>query len=224
MRMGFAEAVKAVREQRRLSKAELAERSGLAASYLSRLEAGDYRSPSIETLTAVAEGLEMDPRDLLVLGGYVPEEEGKVGLALAQDEIGRTAQDAIRRISEIAQAATEESQEGSGRASEGAGFDAETLAERLAARRELVGITANQVARRARVPVRQIMELEDGAMQREPSDLSRVLREGYGLSEREAELLILEMALHLVLRRHPAINDEQRRVIVDVAVATMGRN
>lgn len=222
--MGFAEAVKAVREQRRLSKAELAERSGLAASYLSRLEAGDYRSPSIETLTAVAEGLEMDPRDLLVLGGYVPEEESSAGLALAQDEISRTAQDAIRRIAEIAQAATEETKGGGNREEEGAGFDAESLAERLAARRELVGITVNQAARRARVPLRQILELEDGSMQREPSDLSRVLREGYGLSEREAELLIVEMALHLVLRRHPAINDEQRRVIVDVAVATMGRN
>ena len=121
--MGFAEAVKAVREQRRLSKAELAERSGLAASYLSRLEAGDYRSPSIETLTAVAEGLEMDPRDLLVLGGYVPEEESSAGLALAQDEISRTAQDAIRRIAEIAQAATEETKGGGNREEEGAGFD-----------------------------------------------------------------------------------------------------
>lgn len=222
--MGFAEAVKAVREQRRLSKAELAERSGLAASYLSRLEAGDYRSPSIDTLTAVAEGLEMDPRDLLVLGGYVPEEEIGAGLALAKDEIGRTAQDAIRRIAEIAQAANEESQDRDGQRAEGGGFDAESLAERLAARRELVGITVNQAARRARVPLRQIMELEDGTMQREPSDLRQVLTEGYGLSEREAELLMVEMALHLVLRRHPAIDDEQRRVIVDVAVATMGRN
>ena len=218
--MGFADAVKVMREQRHLTKAELAERSGLAPSYLSRLESGDYKSPSIETLVSIARGMEMDPRDLLVLSGYVPEDYGSTARVVAEEQVVRITQEAIRRISQVARdslnaTADKESISQSG------GFDAESLAEKLKQRRQLVGLTVNQVARRARVPLRQIADLADGSVQYEPPELRHILVSGYGLSDEEVGQVIMEMSLHSLLRRQPDLGESKRTMIVDVALAAM---
>ena len=220
--MGFAEAVKVMRQQRRLTKGELAQRSGLAASYVSRLESGAYRSPSIETLVAIARGLEMDPRDLLVLGGYVPDQLAAANRALTEDEIARVTQDAIRRISKLAEDALTGAREKVGAVPAGR-FDAESLGDNLAARRRLAGLSVNQIARRSRVPLSLVNQLERGEFEEEPAGLHQILRNGYGLSEHDVELLRIEMSLHSVLRGHPTLSPGQRLMTVDVAMAAMRR-
>ena len=220
--MGFSDAVKVMREQRRLTKAELAERSGVAASYLSRLEAGDYKSPSIETLVSISRGLEMDPRDLLVLAGYVPEDYAATARGLAEEQIIRLTQEAIRRISEVAKESLHASVEAD-LISRSGSFDPESLAEKLKQRRQLVGLTVNQAARRARVPLRQIGDLEEGALEYEPPELRHILGAGYGLTDREIGYVVLEMSLHSLLRRQPEVGESQRTMIVDVAIAAMRR-
>lgn len=220
--MGFADAVKVVREQRRITKAELAQRSGLAPSYLSRLESGEYKSPSIETMVSIARGLEMDPRDLLVLSGYVPEDLAKISRGVAEDQIIRITQESLRRIQEVAQNALTGSRNGD-RLSGADGFDARSLATKLTDRRDLLSLTTNQVARRSRVPLQLVKELEEGELEYEPPEFRRILRDGYGLSEQEVGLLRVEMSLHSVLRRHLNLSDAQRLMIVDVAVAAIRR-
>ena len=220
--MGFADAVKVMREQRHLTKAELAERSGLAPSYMSRLESGDYKSPSIETLVSIARGMEMDPRDLLVLSGYVPEDYVSAVRVVSEEQVVRITQEAIRRISEVARDSLNMSVDKES-ISQSGGFDPESLADKLTQRRQLVGLTINQVARRARVPQRQIGGLEDGTVEYEPPELRHILVSGYGLSDQEVSHLIIEMSLHSLLRRQPEVSESQRTMIVDVAIAAMRR-
>lgn len=220
--MGFSDAVKVMREQRRLTKAELAKRSGLAPSYLSRLESGDYKSPSIETLVSISRGLEMDPRDLLVLAGYIPEDYASTARRLAEEQVVRLTQEAIRRISEVARESLSASAE-TDSISRSGGFDPESLAEKLKQRRQLAGLTVNQAARRAKVPLRQIADLEEGSLEYEPPELRHILGAGYGLSDQEIGQMILEMSLHSLLRRQPEVGESQRTMIVDVAIAAMRR-
>jgi len=85
------------------------------------------------------------------------------------------------------------------------------------------GLTINQVARRARVPQRQIGDLEDGSIEYEPPELRHILVSGYGLSDQEVSQLIIEMSLHSLLRRQPEVSESQRTMIVDVAIAAMRR-
>ena len=53
---GLAEAVRKLREKAKLSQAELAERAGISASWMSRIESGDY-DPSWGNMRQVAQGL-----------------------------------------------------------------------------------------------------------------------------------------------------------------------
>ncbi|MCK9569564.1 helix-turn-helix domain-containing protein [Candidatus Pacearchaeota archaeon] len=55
--MPLADFVKAARESRGLKKHELAVLAGLSPSYLGRIEAGQYKTTSIETLTRLAKAL-----------------------------------------------------------------------------------------------------------------------------------------------------------------------
>lgn len=72
----LAEAVKTAR-QTSMSMRELARRSGVSAAQISRIEAGDVERPSVETLTALARALELNPIPLMILGGYIGEEEAR---------------------------------------------------------------------------------------------------------------------------------------------------
>jgi len=194
----------------------------VAASYLSRLESGDYKSPSIETLVSISRGLEMDPRDLLVLAGYVPEDYASTARGLAEEQIIRLTQEAIRRISDVARESLNASAEVD-LISRSGSFDPESLAEKLKQRRQLVGLTVNQAARRARVPLRQIGDLEEGSLEYEPPELRHILGAGYGLTDPEIGYMVLEMSLHSLLRRQPEVGESQRTMIVDVAIAAMRR-
>ena len=220
--MGFSDAVKLAREQRRLSKAELAKKCDIAPSYLSRLESGAYKSPSIKTMVAIARGLQIDPRDMLVLSGYVPEDLADTKKGLAEDQIVRITQESIRKLQEVAREALTGPGNGPG-GPETSGFDAASLMGKLIDRRDLVGLTLNQVARRSRVPLSLVNQLESGELEYEPPEFQQILLNGYGLSDQEVDLLRVEMSLHSVLRRQGTLSDARRLMIVDVAVAAIRR-
>jgi transcriptional regulator with XRE-family HTH domain len=62
--MEWWETVKAAREKIGLNKSELARKAGLEPSHISRLENGDYKSPSIETINKLARALGMTANQL----------------------------------------------------------------------------------------------------------------------------------------------------------------
>ena len=61
--MSFADNLRRLRLERFLSQAELARRAGMHAITITRLEAGD-QAPTTRTVRALAEALEVQPRDL----------------------------------------------------------------------------------------------------------------------------------------------------------------
>jgi transcriptional regulator with XRE-family HTH domain len=72
-----AAAVRLARENAHLGVRELSRRSGVAAPQISRLERGEVKKPTIETLVALARGLEWNPVPLLIVAGYVEIEEAR---------------------------------------------------------------------------------------------------------------------------------------------------
>ncbi|HJO07936.1 MAG TPA: helix-turn-helix transcriptional regulator, partial [Chloroflexota bacterium] len=156
------------------------------------------------------------------LSGYVPEDYVSAARVVSEEQVVRITQEAIRRISEVARDSLNASAD-SESISQSGGFDPESLADKLTQRRQLVGLTINQVARRARVPQRQIGDLEGGSFEYEPPELRHILVSGYGLSDQEVSQLIIEMSLHSLLRRQPEVSESQRTMIVDVAIAAMRR-
>ncbi len=70
----LGKAVKSLRENRNLSQEELRELAGLSSGYISRLEAGDYSSPSISHVFKLAGALGMNLRDLLEYANLIPRE------------------------------------------------------------------------------------------------------------------------------------------------------
>jgi transcriptional regulator with XRE-family HTH domain len=54
-----------LREQKRLSQAALAKRSGVAQGYISEIEAGRKKNPRIQTLKKIARALGVPMRELL---------------------------------------------------------------------------------------------------------------------------------------------------------------
>lgn len=68
----LGKAVKKLREEKNMSQEELREKAGFATGYISRLEAGQYASPSIAHVFQLAQGLEMNLRDLLEHARLIP--------------------------------------------------------------------------------------------------------------------------------------------------------
>lgn len=63
--MEFGNHLKALREKRGLSQGELARRSGVSWSYISFLEAGKRKSPSVKIILALAGALAVSVEELL---------------------------------------------------------------------------------------------------------------------------------------------------------------
>lgn len=61
----IGERVKELRLQRGWTLGQLAQRSGVAESYLSRLERDHYKSPGMRNLTKIAEAFGIPPRSIL---------------------------------------------------------------------------------------------------------------------------------------------------------------
>ena len=213
--MGFANAVRQLREQRRLTKAALAVRCGLAPSYLSRLESGDYKSPTVATLVTLAHGLEVDPRELLVLAGYVPDDMASTRRRFAEETIASVAESAIRSISRTVSTTLNPDQDDGDE--EPLSVDRALLAERLRTHRRASKLTTRQVSRKAGVRVSLITDLEAG---RDPSaalDLSHVLIHGYALAPAEVDDLLFEVGLSQFLADDIVLSTESRRMTLEFA-------
>ena len=213
--MGFANAVRQLREQRRLTKAALAARCGLAPSYISRLESGDYKSPTVATLVTLAQGLEVDPRELLVLGGYVPDDLASTRRRFAEETIASVAESAIRSISRTVNSTLNPDQEDVD--DDPLNVDRGLLAERLRAHRRTARRTARDTARQAGVRSTVISDLEAGREPSRPVDLPRVLTRGYGLTTAEVDDLLFEVGLSQYLADDIVLTSESRRMTLEFA-------
>lgn len=69
----LGQAVKKLRERNNMSQEELRQNAKLSTGYISRLEAGDYSSPSIAHIFLIAQALQMTLRDLLEFARLIPE-------------------------------------------------------------------------------------------------------------------------------------------------------
>lgn len=69
----LGEAVKKLRERQNISQEELRQNAELSTGYISRLEAGEYLSPSISHIFLIAQALKMTLRDLLEFARLIPE-------------------------------------------------------------------------------------------------------------------------------------------------------
>lgn len=76
----LANAVRRSREVRRLGVRELSRLSGVAAPQISRLERGEIKKPTLETLISLARAFEWNPIPLLILAGYVELDEARARL------------------------------------------------------------------------------------------------------------------------------------------------
>jgi len=83
--------VRRFRQTRDWSLAELAERAGMAPSYISNLENGKVPNPSLDALGAIATALGSSLRELLISDGDSPNLADFQGLWENLDEQGRDA-------------------------------------------------------------------------------------------------------------------------------------
>jgi transcriptional regulator with XRE-family HTH domain len=106
---GLAQLIKLARGDQPMR--ELARRSGLSAAQVSRIEAGHVDSPTIETLTRLADALDRDPQLLLAALGRIDDDEavGLIVQALAQ--LGSSAPEGLnlarKRIEQLDQSVRE---------------------------------------------------------------------------------------------------------------------
>lgn len=63
--MHLSDNLKRIREERRISQTELAERSGISVGQLSKMETGRQKNPHIETVVAVATALGVSLEELV---------------------------------------------------------------------------------------------------------------------------------------------------------------
>ena len=71
----LGETIRRAREGFGFSIRELGRRTGVSAAQLSRIEAGQVEQPSIDTLVAVARGLDRNPKPLLIVSGHIGRDE-----------------------------------------------------------------------------------------------------------------------------------------------------
>lgn len=72
--MNFGERVRELRKERGLSQRELAARSGIDFTYLSKIENARMEPPSEKVILNMAEALDTDPDELTLLAGKIPSD------------------------------------------------------------------------------------------------------------------------------------------------------
>jgi transcriptional regulator with XRE-family HTH domain len=83
--MTFGERLRELRKAKGLYQKELADKVGVDFTYLSRLENDRRRPPKENTISALAEVLEVDPDELLALAKRIPADlADKLGLETIQ--------------------------------------------------------------------------------------------------------------------------------------------
>lgn len=72
--MNFGERVRELRKERGLSQRELAARAGIDFTYLSKIENARMEPPSEKVILNMAEALDTDPDELMLLAGKIPSD------------------------------------------------------------------------------------------------------------------------------------------------------
>jgi hypothetical protein len=96
---GRLEALRMIRLVRGYSLKDVAGRSGLSAGYIQKIERGEIKEPSPHRLRRIAGALDYSYPQLLVLAGYVDDDEtagsspGSTGLGVLGDVVGNSGLD-----------------------------------------------------------------------------------------------------------------------------------
>jgi len=96
--MSIGENIKAMREMRDMKRSELIERSGVSSAQLGRIEKGEQKNPTIETLVAIATALNVSI-DELVFG---QENESSLYLQKAIESLPEERKKFIKEIIRMA--------------------------------------------------------------------------------------------------------------------------
>lgn len=75
MPITLGEYIKHQRTEKKYTQEELAHESGLARSYISRIEDDQFKSPSAMVLIRLAKGLGISHETIFHIAGYIPEIE-----------------------------------------------------------------------------------------------------------------------------------------------------
>nr|WP_302869302.1 helix-turn-helix transcriptional regulator [Nocardia mangyaensis] len=101
----LANAIDARRRELRMTRSELAERSGLHPSTITRIEKGVFVKPTPDSLHAIADALDMAPDELYAIAGWLtptlPRNQPAIGV-ICQGVSDHVADDIERAIAEIA--------------------------------------------------------------------------------------------------------------------------
>lgn len=92
-----------LRNERGLSQRELAEKCGLSAAEISRVESGKRQKPSPATLKILAEHLGVEYSDLMKLAGYIEEkhDDDKLYELVFRDDVTGEIVDVVRGVKEM---------------------------------------------------------------------------------------------------------------------------
>ncbi|MCM1235434.1 MAG: helix-turn-helix domain-containing protein [Ruminococcus flavefaciens] len=63
--MGLQKNLKAIRKEKKFSQRQLAEKSGVSYSMVCKLESGEQKNPSLETIEKIADALDITPAELM---------------------------------------------------------------------------------------------------------------------------------------------------------------
>lgn len=73
MTTGIGRYLADLRTEKKWSQRELADRSGISNTEISRIESGKRSNPNPSTLRALADALQVEYRDLMMLAGYIED-------------------------------------------------------------------------------------------------------------------------------------------------------
>jgi transcriptional regulator with XRE-family HTH domain len=82
---GLGTRIRELRELREASLTQLAERAGIAKSYLAKVERGEVDNPGLKTLSAIAQALEVTVADLIRPSQTSSPEAGSTRLSEAEE-------------------------------------------------------------------------------------------------------------------------------------------
>jgi HTH-type transcriptional regulator, competence development regulator len=74
----FGDLIRRAREAQGITLRKFADRVGMSATYLSKVERGEFAPPAEEKIKAIARVLSLDPDELLGRAGRVPSELGEI--------------------------------------------------------------------------------------------------------------------------------------------------
>ena len=74
----FGDVVRERREKQKITLRKFADSVGMSATYLSKIERGEFPPPAEEKILAIAQRLELDADELMSLAGRIPSDVAKI--------------------------------------------------------------------------------------------------------------------------------------------------